>query len=162
MVLRCVGSAFRVAQAQEFLSSNGIPAYLEHVNMRLNQEQHRCEVDSGSIDPSTLVALMERLYEVLIVQHAAKIVLEIPQLLTDGKVGSLTLAYRLFKYVDSAVGIEPFKDVFQEHVVGAGRVRIQQTIKDAKTDPKAYVEAILDCHATYVDPAMTHHYHSSL
>jgi len=92
---------------------------------------------------------MERMYQVLIVQHATKIVLEIPQLLTDGKVGSLTLAYRLLKLVDPADGIEPFKDVFQEHIVGAGRVRIQQTIQDEKTDPKAYVEAILDCHATY-------------
>lgn len=141
--------AYYRQEAQDFLALNGIPTYLEHVNTRLNQERHRCEVDAGSIDPSTLNALMQRMFQVLIVEHVTKIVVEIPQLLTDGKVGSLMLAYQLLKHIDPALGIEPFKDVFQEHIVKAGRIQIDKTIHGDKTDPKAYVESILQCHATY-------------
>jgi cullin 1 len=142
-------------EALEFLSQNSIPAYLTHVDGRLKEETARCAENVGSIHASTLDRLLESMQQVLLVEHAERIVSEIPPLLSKGQIAPLAAGYRLFKLIDPAMGLEPFKDTFQQHVVSVGTDEVAKTLvtKDGKSkaDPQAYVEAILKVYDQYAN-----------
>lgn len=144
-------------EALEFLSQNSVPDYLTHVDSRLREEEARCQETSGSVHSSSMALLLNAVQEVLLVEHAAQIVSEIPPLLIQGQLAPLAAGYKLFKLIDPAMGMEPFKDTFQEYVTTAGKDEIAKTLhakedsdgtkKGSSVNPKTFVEAILKVHA---------------
>jgi len=133
-------------ESTEFVQTHTVTDYLKKVEQRLKEESDRCVL---YLTPSTNDPLMKTCHDVLIQQHLPIFQTEFEQLLLKERDQELGLIYSLCEHVDGA--FEKLYDILQDHIESKGRAAIERVANTAITDPKQYVNVILEVHRRYND-----------
>lgn len=134
---------FYRSEANEFLSSNPVTEYLKKVEERLKEEERRC---TSYLHPSTLDTLSRSVQKVLIADKLETLQQEFLKLLQDRKQEDLSRLFKLCSKVDN--GLDELKKVLQSHIGEQGQGALE-ALGEGGSEPKAYVNAILDVHRVF-------------
>eukprot|EP00124_Ichthyophonus_hoferi_P003659 Ihof_evm1s332 gene=Ihof_evmTU1s332 len=125
-------------EGAHFVAANPVTEYLKKVERRLEEEEHRV---LSLLHDTTREGLMLRLDQVLILKHFDLLKNEFRTLLEDEKNEDLARMYRLLKRTKD--GLEPLKDVLEEHVCTTGLGAVERVAQTACEDPDMYVSTLL-------------------
>ncbi|KAI6173378.1 CULLIN-2 domain-containing protein [Aphelenchoides besseyi] len=131
-------------ESTKFLSQHSVTDYLKKVEQRLKEEHDRCTL---YLDSSTLEPLTEACHDVLIRQHLPLIQQEFHNLLYNERDEDLGRMFNLCEHVDGA--FDALRLMLEKHVEQKGLEAIERVANTAITDPKQYVNVILEVHQRY-------------
>ena len=96
------------------------------------------------------------LVDVLIKDHITRLYDEFKTLLEQDKIEDMSRLYCLVKKTenhrnraDEESILDPMRKSFQDHIVTQGKEAIRKVKDSATTDPKSYVDTILEIHRKY-------------
>ncbi|KAI6244043.1 hypothetical protein M3Y99_00073600 [Aphelenchoides fujianensis] len=135
---------YYAAESASFVQQHTVTDYLKKVEQRLKEEHDRCTL---YLDRSTLEPLTKTCHDVLIRQHLAIFQLEFEQLLLHERDEDLGRMFNLCEHVDGA--FELLRTILEKHVEAKGRQAFERVANTAISDPKQYVNVILEVHARY-------------
>uniref|UniRef100_A0A0N4Z956 CULLIN_2 domain-containing protein n=1 Tax=Parastrongyloides trichosuri TaxID=131310 RepID=A0A0N4Z956_PARTI len=126
-------------ESEEFLQNHSVSEYLVMVENRMNEEKERC---SRYMDSRTADALNITLNRVLIEKHLDIFRKAFEDMVGNNKCDDLARMYNLCKDIpDSKTG---FTTTLQSNIVTFGRQLIDSCAEQASTNPKFYVQKLLD------------------
>ncbi|KAI6198055.1 hypothetical protein M3Y94_01299700 [Aphelenchoides besseyi] len=131
-------------ESSRFLGYYSVTDYLKRVEERLDEENYRCAM---YLDRSTLEPLTAACHDVLIRQHLPLIQQEFNNLLYNERDDDLARMFNLCEHVDGA--FEALRLMLEKHVELKGLEAIERVATTAMTDPKQYVNVILEVHNRY-------------
>eukprot|EP01103_Thecamoeba_quadrilineata_P016403 TRINITY_DN5475_c0_g1_i1.p1 TRINITY_DN5475_c0_g1~~TRINITY_DN5475_c0_g1_i1.p1 ORF type:complete len:777 (-),score=188.69 TRINITY_DN5475_c0_g1_i1:66-2258(-) len=133
--------AYYGAESNNFIGVNTIADYMIKVEARLNQEKHRV---GTYLNETTAPELTKRLHKVLIEHHKDTVQSEFPKLLQNDKNEDLGRMYSLLCHINA---LDPLRQAFEQYVHKVGLASVESVQRD--TDPKAYVEALLNVYRKF-------------
>jgi cullin 1 len=140
-------------ESSEFIAANTVVEYLKKVERRFTEEQKRVK---NYMDEATGDKVESVLVDVLIKDHIDRLYEEFKLLLTQDKLEDLSRLYSLVKKTENHRNraeensvLDPMRDSFKEHITTQGKNAISSVKATALTDPKSYVDTILDIHKKY-------------
>jgi len=140
-------------ESSEFIAQNTVVEYLKKVEKRFDEEQKRVK---NYMDESTAAKVENVLVDVLIKDHITRLYDEFKTLLEQDKIEDMSRLYCLVKKTenhrnraDEESILDPMRKSFQDHIATQGKEAIRKVKDSATTDPKSYVDTILDIHRKY-------------
>jgi len=138
-------------ESNEFISSNSVVDYLVKVEKRFDEEQRRVQ---NYLDSSTARKVEGVAVKVLINAHIARLHDEFKVLLEQYKIDDLRRLYSLVKKSEShrtegENNLDPMKSTFETHITQQGMAAVHQVKDNALSDPKSYIDTILNVHRKY-------------
>ncbi|KER32636.1 hypothetical protein T265_01323 [Opisthorchis viverrini] len=146
-------------ESVQFLQSNPVPEYLQKVEMRLNEERARVQ---AYLHVSTLPKLIRSCENHLLRDHIDRLTSEFVSLLNEDREEDIWRMYKLVGHFPN--GMRALVSMVEDHVEEKGCEALRQVAKSALTDPKLYIDTILQIHrknynlvlsAFACDPAFT-------
>ncbi|KAG5449362.1 Cullin-1 [Clonorchis sinensis] len=146
-------------ESVQFLQSNPVPEYLQKVEMRLNEERARVQ---AYLHVSTLPKLIRSCEHHLLREHIDRLTSEFVNLLNEDREEDIWRMYKLVGHFPN--GMRALVSMVEDHVEEKGCEALRQVAKSALTDPKLYIDTILQIHrknynlvlsAFACDPAFT-------
>ena len=123
------------------------------MEQRFDEEQKRVK---KYMDETTGDKLENVLVDVLIKDHITRLYDEFKQLLMQDKIEDLSRLYNLVKKTENHRNkteensvLDPMRDSFRDHITSQGKNAISSVKATALTDPKSYVDTILNIHRKY-------------
>lgn len=132
---------FYTRECNAFLANNSLIDYMRKTEHRLAEEQKRV---GSYLHNSTEVRLIKTCEDVLIKQHLGLFHQEFQTMLDDCKQENLSLIYHLVSRIPD--GLNRLKVILENHIIVQGLARIEKCGQTALTDPKLFVDTILDVH----------------
>lgn len=140
-------------ESSEFIAANTVVEYLKKVEKRFDEEQKRVK---SYMDESTAAKVENVLVDVLIKGHITRLYEEFTSLLEQDKREDMSRLYLLVKKTENHRNraeeesiLDPMRKSFQAHIVLQGKEAIRKVKDTATTDPKSYVDKILEIHRKY-------------
>lgn len=134
-------------ESKQFLAENSVVEYMKKAETRLSEEKERVNLYLLS---EILNPLMTTCETSLIEKHSSTLREEFQILLNDDKQEDLKRMYKLLARIRE--GLEPLRTRFETHVRKAGLAAVEKVAQDGEaTDPKVYVDALLEVHNKYQD-----------
>jgi len=133
--------AFYANECNTFISQNTVSDYMKKVERSLANEQYRVQTYLHS---SSEPELKRRCEKVMIQAHKDTIWHEFQGLLVNEKLDDISRMYGLLSRITD--GLVPLKDIMEKHIQAIGDAAIYTNADAALTDPRAYVQTILDVH----------------
>lgn len=135
---------FYAKESVEFLSQNPVTEYMKKAEQRLAEEHKRVEL---YLHDSTLNTLMKTCENVLIQRQLDTLHQEFKQLLQHEKKDDLGRMYQLVARLEDALG--DMKEHLEAHICNQGLAALEELGEAAQSDPKVYVNTILEVHKKY-------------
>lgn len=132
---------FYKVKADEYLSENGVQAYMVFADTKLKEEEARAEryLEPGSGSVATLTKCCEK---VLVSDHLPTLLVECTPLIRAGETQKLQLMFRLLDRVEN--GVAPLLRDLEEHIVSAGLADMVSSADIIISDSEKYVERLLE------------------
>lgn len=136
--LEATDSLYR-AEGQRLMEERDVPEYLQHVEMRLEEENERI---LHYLDQSTKKPLVYLVEKQLLEQHVTQMLVKgLDQLLSENRISDLTRMYNLFTRVQK--GQKELCASFATYIKGTGRIIVLNVSNDPEKD-KDMVQSMLD------------------
>lgn len=136
--------AYYLRESTEYIKEYSITEYMNKAETRLNEEMKRVQV---YLHEETREPLSKSCEKVLIEKHMDVFHQEFLSLLKNDKLEDLKRLYNLVSRV--ADGLTSLKGLLETHISGQGTAAIEACVDTAASDPKIYVETILNTHRKY-------------
>lgn len=137
-------------ESDYFLSNNPVTEYMKRVEQRLNEEKKRVQV---YLHESTQIPLASKCESVLIHKHLDAFRVEFQNLLNSDKNDDLARMYMLVSRTTD--GLTDLKQALEQHINNQGQQAIDKCGETAASDPKIYVQTILEVHMKFNSLVMT-------
>lgn len=135
---------FYKLESENFLATNSVTEYMKKAEQRIEEENRRIML---YLHKNTLGQLMKTCEKVLIENHIDKFHQEFQNLLNDDKNDDLGRMYQLVLRIPNGLG--ELKSRLESHVISQGLSAVEKCGETALTDPKIYVNAILQVHKKF-------------
>ena len=134
-------------EASQFLEKNGVTAYMEKVDDRIQDEQNRCRL---FLHKTTEPELLHVLDTVLIAKHKTVLQEQFGILLKQDQRDKLALCFRLLHRIRTD-GVEPLAAVFERFVLEQGSAMLEEVPAETRTKPDVYVKTLLVIYRRFQD-----------
>lgn len=135
---------FYTHESTEFLRQNPVTEYMKKAEQRLLEEQRRVQV---YLHETTLDRLAKTCERVLIQKHLEIFHAEFQNLLDADKNEDLGRMYQLVARISDGLG--ELRNLLEIYIVNQGLAAIDKCGEMANSDPKVYVNTILEVHKKY-------------
>ncbi|KAI5294411.1 hypothetical protein KEM52_004082 [Ascosphaera acerosa] len=138
-------------ESRQFLAENSVSEYMKKAEARLGEEEKRIIL---CLHPDITKPLMQAAEEVLIADHSELLRGEFQVFLDAERQEDLARMYKLLARVPH--GLQPLRTMFQSHVTRAGVAATANLEASGNaTDPKVYIDALLEVHTKYENLVQT-------
>ncbi|EGG16643.1 cullin E [Cavenderia fasciculata] len=135
--LKSTEDFYRIESA-EFVAKNGIPQYMKHISVRIEQETTRVQ---KFMPITTLDKLNIRLNETLIVNFKDQFAEKFLDLLSENKNDELTMMYNLLFRVNH---LESLRKNLQDFIKKEGIKEIENDLKESQEKPQVLIGHLLE------------------
>lgn len=137
---------FYKKETTAFLANNSIIDYMKKVEHRLEEEKKRV---GSYMHNSTEKRLILACEDVMIRQHLGLFQQEFQNILESPCRDNLSLIYHLVSRIPE--GLSRLKVILEQQIVNQGLARIEKCGQTIVSDPKQFVDTIIDVHQYYED-----------
>lgn len=135
---------FYTNESLEYLHNNTVSKYLKKVAQRLQEEMKRTQL---YLHESTMDNLMDSCKRVMLVKHLEILYAEFQNFLCANEQEDLGRMYLLVVCIPEC--FNHLKTALQNHIVQNGLASIEKCVDAVNSDPKIYIETILQVYKTY-------------
>ncbi|KXL47605.1 hypothetical protein M433DRAFT_523104 [Acidomyces richmondensis BFW] len=132
-------------ESRDFLAENSVVDYMKKAERRLDEEKERVPL---YLLNEIMQPLMKACEQVLIADHCNLMRDEFQVLLNNDREEDMARMYKLLARIPD--GLDPLRARFEAHVRRAGLLAVEKVASQGdNTDPKAYIDALLEVHTQY-------------
>ncbi|KAG6827418.1 hypothetical protein H0H92_011866 [Tricholoma furcatifolium] len=132
-------------ESQTYLAEHDVSEYMKKAEMRLQEEERRVK---RYLNAETHAILMEKCEDILIREHAPRLVEHFQQLLELDRYYDLQRMYSLLSRIPD--GSTPLYNAFEEFVKNSGLAAVRQIVGESddasEVDPRVYIDTLLEVH----------------